>query len=100
MPILNEDMKDNGEKKDRDHCVLEYSESQGAWHYNFGDYKIGSNGYMPMAQGEFTQVQNLAKIVHEREGSQRLTLKEAQDLVFKCLYDYSKMLPKVHYIIS
>lgn len=86
---------------DRDeNCILEYSEQQGAWHYNFGDYEVGSNGYTPMAQGNYTQINNLAKIVHEREGNKRLTLKEAQDLVFKCIYDFAEVLPKVHYIIS
>lgn len=85
---------------DNDKCILEYSEEQDAWHFNIGDNKLNTNGYKPVAQGNYLGIENLMKIVYQRAGNKKLTMKEAQDLVFKCIYDYTDLLPKVRYIIS
>lgn len=79
-------------------CILEYSEEQNAWHHNTGGNEIASNGYQPMAVGSVRGICNLTRIVHEREGNQRLSTKEANDLVFRCIYDFTELLPDVHYI--
>lgn len=79
-------------------CILEYSEEQGAWHHNTGGNKIGDNGYEPLAVGSVRGICNLSRLIHEREGNQRLTLNEANDMVFRCIYDFCDYIPDVRYI--